>query len=257
MKSTLFPWLMGAELRTGITISLIFHLCIGMMCLLLPSAKSAQNLQIINITFPNESELLMKSPHSAKAATEKPNKDFFVKKEQINENNTETGRDYQPVDSQQKKSQIIIAGQTLSNDSVKQKIGKNSVSLMTTDVTITSHISPVAQAGMGTADTSDANDQKGFPVSTFGEKGAPSFIYQVMPVYPVLARRMGKEGKVILRLLIDMNGKLQNIEVVEYAGYGFTESAIEAVRKSTYTPGYLNGERVAVKAILPVSFHLQ
>jgi protein TonB len=72
-----------------------------------------------------------------------------------------------------------------------------------------------------------------------------------------LARRFGKEGKVVLRLLIDRNGKLQNVEVIEPSGFGFTESAIEAIKKSTFSPAYRNGEKIASKAILPVRFNLK
>ena len=91
----------------------------------------------------------------------------------------------------------------------------------------------------------------------FGSAGAPAFIRQEMPDYPLLARRFGKEGKVVLRLLIDKNGKLQNVEVIEPSGFGFTESAIEAIKKSTFSPAYRNGEKIASKAILPVRFNLK
>jgi periplasmic protein TonB len=87
--------------------------------------------------------------------------------------------------------------------------------------------------------------------------GAPVFIHREMPVYPVLARRLGKEGKVILKLLIDRNGKMQNVEVVEHAGFGFTEAAVAAVKKSTYAPASRNGENVTTRALLPVRFRLQ
>lgn len=96
------------------------------------------------------------------------------------------------------------------------------------------------------------------PVETsFGSAGAPAFVHQEMPLYPILAKRLGKEGKVVLKLLIDENGKLLNIEVLENAGYGFLESSVAAIRKSTYAPAVRNGERVSAKAILPVRFHLQ
>ncbi|MGQ9571450.1 MAG: hypothetical protein ACUVUQ_11560 [Thermodesulfovibrionales bacterium] len=37
----------------------------------------------------------------------------------------------------------------------------------------------------------------------FGSTGAPTFLKRQMPVYPALARKLGKEGKVVLRLFID------------------------------------------------------
>ncbi|MEN6467192.1 MAG: energy transducer TonB [Syntrophaceae bacterium] len=90
----------------------------------------------------------------------------------------------------------------------------------------------------------------------FGMSGAPAFIYQAIPLYPPLAKRMGKEGRVVLRLLIDRHGRLQNIEVLETDGFGFQEAAIAAVRKSTFRPARRNGETVSAKAILPIRFRL-
>lgn len=91
----------------------------------------------------------------------------------------------------------------------------------------------------------------------FGQEGAPSFLKREMPIYPMLARRLGKEGKVVLRLTIDEKGNLLNVEVIEEAGYGFTEAAIEAVKKSTFTPAMKNGKPIASRALLPIRFTLR
>jgi len=91
-------------------------------------------------------------------------------------------------------------------------------------------------------------------LNQLGDRGAPAFVYQKIPDYPALARRLGKEGRVLLKLLIDANGKLLNVEVVEAAGYGFTEAAVAAVQKSTYAPGIRDGVKVATWALLPISF---
>ncbi len=91
---------------------------------------------------------------------------------------------------------------------------------------------------------------------SLGATGAPAFINRVLPVYPSLARRMGKEGRVVLKLLIDRDGRLRDIEVVESAGFGFLEAAITAAKQSTYAPAVRNGEAVTSRAILPVRFRL-
>lgn len=88
----------------------------------------------------------------------------------------------------------------------------------------------------------------------FGKSGAPVFLHRQMPVYPMMARKLGKEGKVVLRLHINEKGKLLNIEVVEPAGYGFTESAIEAVKMSTFAPAYDKGTSIESKALLTIRF---
>lgn len=91
----------------------------------------------------------------------------------------------------------------------------------------------------------------------FGSQNAPGFLHREMPVYPIMARRLGKEGRVLLRLTIDEKGNLLNIEVLEKAGYGFTEAALEAVKRSTFTPAKIGGKAVMSKALLSVRFTLR
>ncbi len=91
----------------------------------------------------------------------------------------------------------------------------------------------------------------------FGSANAPRFLHREMPVYPLMARRLGKEGRVLLRLTIDENGKLLNVEVIEGAGYGFTEAAVRAVKKSTFQPAAQDGKPVMSKALLPIRFSLR
>jgi TonB family protein len=113
----------------------------------------------------------------------------------------------------------------------------------------------------GTAKTELVGDQstetQGIVETKIGHTGAPAFIHRALPVYPMMARRLGKEGTVVLKLFIDEQGTLQNIEVVESAGFGFTEAVVEAIKKSTYSPARRNGVTVASKALLPVRFHLE
>jgi TonB family protein len=91
----------------------------------------------------------------------------------------------------------------------------------------------------------------------FGSSGAPIFLDRQMPVYPMMAKKLGKQGRVVLRLHINEKGRLLNIEVVEPAGYGFTESAMEAVKMSTFSPAHEKGVSVASKALLTVRFVLK
>ncbi|MEN6317992.1 MAG: energy transducer TonB [Syntrophaceae bacterium] len=93
--------------------------------------------------------------------------------------------------------------------------------------------------------------------TVFGNSGAPAFIHRETPMYPYLAKRFGKEGKVVLKLLIDKSGNLQDIETIEPSGFGFTEAAIEAIKKSTFAPAYRNGEKIVSRAILSVRFILK
>lgn len=91
----------------------------------------------------------------------------------------------------------------------------------------------------------------------FGSAMGPKFLYREIPVYPLMAKKLGKEGKVLLRLFIDENGKLLDVEVIENGGYGFTNAAVEAVKKSTFQPALRNGKPIKAKALLTVRFQLR
>jgi protein TonB len=92
--------------------------------------------------------------------------------------------------------------------------------------------------------------------ASFGDSSGLKFRHHEIPVYPQAARRMNREGRVMLSLIIDDRGKLIKYEVVEGAAFGFTEAAIDAVRKSTFIPARKGGVPVRAKAPLTVSFKL-
>jgi len=108
-------------------------------------------------------------------------------------------------------------------------------------------------------DTLKAGESGGNSIidTEFGSVNGPRFLHREIPVYPQIARRLGKEGKVILRLTINENGEVVNIEVIEFAPYGFTESAVDAVKKSKFSPAMKDGRPVACRAILPIRFILK
>jgi|GEM_PF-1969526 len=90
----------------------------------------------------------------------------------------------------------------------------------------------------------------------FGSSEGPQFLHQETPIYPFFARRMGKEGHVVLRLHIDRRGLLRQVEVVRPGDFGFTEAAVEALKKSTFRPALRDGEGVDSRALLTVWFKL-
>ncbi len=94
-------------------------------------------------------------------------------------------------------------------------------------------------------------------VADFGSASGPAFLRRVLPVYPEMAKRLGKEGRVVLRLHLDARGNLQRVEVVEGAGYGFEEAAIAAVKQSSFRPAMVQGEPRACIARLPIKFALK
>jgi protein TonB len=90
----------------------------------------------------------------------------------------------------------------------------------------------------------------------FGSATGPAWQERAEPVYPTIARKFGKEGKVVLRLSIDEKGNMTGVEVISDPGYGFVNAAIEALKKSSFSPARIAGRAVTVKAILPIRFSL-
>ncbi len=80
--------------------------------------------------------------------------------------------------------------------------------------------------------------------------------HRVEPVYPALARQIGRSGRVELRAIIGTDGTVQSLEAVG-GDPMFYQSAMEAVRQWRYTPTLLNGQQVQVDTYITVIYHLQ
>lgn len=82
----------------------------------------------------------------------------------------------------------------------------------------------------------------------------PSPAHTVRPQYPFDMRRAGVTGTVRLNVLVDANGAVQSVSVLDSDGVSFTQPAIEAVRQWTFTPGRRNGVAVPMRVSLPIAF---
>ena len=85
----------------------------------------------------------------------------------------------------------------------------------------------------------------------------PSFLHKVVPCYPALAKRLEKEGTVLLRVTIDEQGRPLEIVVLKKAGFGFDEEAVKAVKDSSFVPAKRDGKPLACRALLPIRFVLK
>jgi protein TonB len=92
---------------------------------------------------------------------------------------------------------------------------------------------------------------------SFGSPDGPSFLHKILPTYPALAKKLEKEGTVLLRVTIDEGGRPVLVEVLTKAGFGFDEEAVKAVQGSTFVPAKKEGKTLACKALLPIRFVLR
>lgn len=113
-----------------------------------------------------------------------------------------------------------------------------------------------AAGGPGTG-TSLGASSEGTGLVPFGGKNGPSFKYFVKPEYPAQARRQGITGEVLLRILVNADGKAERIEVRKSAHDALTRAAREAVLRSTFHPLLRDGAPVSCWTLLPVTFTLE
>ena len=84
----------------------------------------------------------------------------------------------------------------------------------------------------------------------------PHPIRIVTPEYPVEARRGRKEGRVMVRVLVDKQGNVEKVEVLHGPDL-FRKAAESAAWQFRFRPGKHEGERRKVWMVMPIEFSLK
>ncbi len=79
-----------------------------------------------------------------------------------------------------------------------------------------------------------------------------------MPEYPRASRRLGEEGKVLVRLLINARGLVDQATLEKSSGFRrLDDAALEAAKRGRFKPYTENGVAMAAIAIVPFDFTLR
>jgi len=84
----------------------------------------------------------------------------------------------------------------------------------------------------------------------------PVVLHRVEPRYTDAALKIRLEGAVVLSLLINTDGRVADVAVLEGLPFGLTESAAAAVRQWRFQPGLRDGRPVAIDYNLTIRFQL-
>jgi protein TonB len=85
----------------------------------------------------------------------------------------------------------------------------------------------------------------------------PQPIYIPAPEYPELARRAGIEGKTVVKALVDVDGSIAEVKVLQTSGNTMLDqAALAAARKATFTPAKQRDKYVRVWVAIPINFSL-
>lgn len=78
------------------------------------------------------------------------------------------------------------------------------------------------------------------------------------PEYPETARRRGYQGTVVLEVLIDSKGKVDNLRISKSSGYSILDrTAFNQVKKWVFEPGKRGNKPMEMWVKVPVTFQLQ
>jgi protein TonB len=108
----------------------------------------------------------------------------------------------------------------------------------------------------GFAVEQDIEIDDGPPADFVPYEKEPMLVKKVDPKYPDLALRAGLEGKVIVKIWVDKEGKVRDVVILKSDAEIFNEPSIDAAKQFVFTPAYMNNGPVAVWVSFPFRFKL-
>ncbi|MGE0821364.1 MAG: energy transducer TonB [Candidatus Binatia bacterium] len=91
-----------------------------------------------------------------------------------------------------------------------------------------------------------------------GNSARPDYQVNPKPLYPLIARRLGAQGEVLLRVRVREDGSVAEVELARSSGFALLdESATRTVRENwRFIPARLDGEPVESWVEVPIKFVL-
>lgn len=112
---------------------------------------------------------------------------------------------------------------------------------------------PVRPAAIAAASVSEP---KPAPVSP--PRFDADYLDNPAPAYPPLSRRLGEEGRVLLRVFVNPDGAAAQVEIRESSGFERLDRvARDTVRRWRFVPARQAEKGVAVWVLVPISFSLR
>ena len=84
---------------------------------------------------------------------------------------------------------------------------------------------------------------------------AVEYLRQPRPEYPAMARRMGEEGKVVMRVLVNDKGQAEKIDIQQSSGSQRLDDAARiAIQRALFKPYIEDGKAIAMIATATINF---
>lgn len=95
------------------------------------------------------------------------------------------------------------------------------------------------------------------PMAQPKQVSAVDYLQAPQAEYPPLSRRMGEEGKVMLRVVVNEKGQAEKVEIQKSSGYNrLDEAARSAILRAIFKPYLEDGKALSILATATISFSL-
>lgn len=112
---------------------------------------------------------------------------------------------------------------------------------------------PSEQVAAAAPKESDSVDQDIVEPPKFGA----AYLHNPPPQYPMVSRRIGEEGRVLLRVLVSEKGDAKQVEIENGSGSTrLDKAAMDAVKNWRFIPAKRNNEPISAFVIVPIQFSL-
>ncbi|HSG31567.1 MAG TPA: energy transducer TonB [Thermodesulfobacteriota bacterium] len=169
------------------------------------------------------------------------------------QNNTESRK---PVTSRAKTS-ITKKPISIKNKS-RTKKETNQIKASPTEVRIEQTSEADNKIAKKIKSSSKENNYQQVNIESINEDAYPDYSANPKPPYPLIARRRGYEGTVLLKVLVLEDGKVGKVDIEKSSAFRVLDlAAINAVNKWNFIPGKQNGVQFASWVKVPVKFRLK
>jgi len=117
---------------------------------------------------------------------------------------------------------------------------------------------PQVEAVNTSSEPADAFSEREVAVAPIQKKAVPIYRQNKQPPYPVMAKRRGYQGEVLLHVLVDQDGAVSELQIKKSSGHvSLDRTALKTVKNWLFTPATEGGRVVAMWVDVPISFELK
>lgn len=117
---------------------------------------------------------------------------------------------------------------------------------------------PSATSPTASSAPSPAETGGGQTASVSAPRFDAAYLHNPKPPYPLLARRRGVEGKVLLKVQVSAAGLAEQVQIAQSSGDdSLDEAALNTVRSWRFVPAQRGNTPVAAAVLVPITFKLE